>query len=110
MDGEQLSRCGGYVGLVGFDASDRNQWQADVAHSLEQAMECGLVGDKAGDDRGAVVLAGQAQSVKPSGPSRVEVALEADFVPSGLALTAGRCLAHDRNVGPHVVSEHHHMW
>jgi hypothetical protein len=25
-------------------------------------------------------------------------------------MIAGRCLAHDRNVGGDVVSEHHHMW
>jgi hypothetical protein len=25
-------------------------------------------------------------------------------------MIAGRCLAHGRNVGGDVVSEHHHMW
>jgi hypothetical protein len=44
--GEHLSRCDGYLGLAGFDSSDRNPRQAYVAHSVEQAMECCLVGDK----------------------------------------------------------------
>ena len=73
-------------------------------------MECCLVGNKARDDGGAVALMGQTKSVKPGGPSRIEVPLEADFVPSGLALIAGRYLAHDRNVEGDVVSEHHHIW
>ena len=73
-------------------------------------MECCLVGNKARDDGGAVALMGQTKSVKPGGPSRIEAPFEADFIPSGLAMIAGRCLAHDRNVGGDVVSEHHHMW
>ena len=76
----------GTSGWSGFDPSDRDQWQADVAHFLEQAMQCGLVGDRAGDEGGAVVLVGEAQSVEPGGPSGVEVPLEADFVPSGLVI------------------------
>ena len=58
-------------------------------------MECCLVGNKARDDGGAAALMGQTKSVKPGGPSRIEASLEADFVPSGLAMIAGRCLAHD---------------
>lgn len=73
-------------------------------------MECCLVGDKTMNEGGAIALLGKAQSVNPSGPSGSEVSLEADFVPSGLAIIAGRCLAHGRNVGGDVVSEHHHMW
>jgi hypothetical protein len=80
---------GGYVGLLGFDSSDRNQRQADVAHSLEQPMESGLVDDKTMDEGGAVALVAEAQSVEPSGPSRSEVPLETDFVPSNLAPFAG---------------------
>jgi hypothetical protein len=73
--GKHLSRCNGCVGLVGFDSSDRNQWQGNVTHSLEQAMECCLVGDKTMNEGGAVAFLGKAQSVKPGGPSRVEVSL-----------------------------------
>jgi hypothetical protein len=95
---------------MGVDLSDGDQRQTYIAHLLEQAMECCLVGNKARDDGGAVALVGQAKSVKPGRPPRIEVSLETDFVPSGLAMIAGRCLAHDRNVGRDVVSEHHHMW
>ena len=38
------------------DSSDRNQRQADMPHSLEQAMECCLVGDTAMNKDGAVAL------------------------------------------------------
>jgi hypothetical protein len=80
-----LSRLGGgYVGLVGVDLNDRDQRQTYVAHLLEQAMKSGLVDDKAMDEGGAVALVGEAQSVEPSGPSRSEVTLETDFVPSNL--------------------------
>jgi hypothetical protein len=45
-------------------------------------MKSGLIDDKTMDDGGAVALVGEAQSVEPSGPSRSEVPLETDFVPS----------------------------
>jgi hypothetical protein len=105
-----LSRCDRYVGLVGLDTDDRNQWQTQVARFLEQAMECCLVGDRATDDGGAIALMGQAKSVKPDRPPRIEVSFKTDFVPSRVAMTSARCLAHDRNVGGDVVSGHHHMW
>jgi hypothetical protein len=103
-------RCDGYFGLVGLDSSDRDQRQADVTYPLEQAMECCLVGDKTMNEGGAVAPLGKAQSVEPGSPSGSQVSLQADFVPSGLAMIAGRCLAHDRKLGGDVVSEHHHMW
>ena len=53
-------------------------------------MKGGLVDDRARDGGGAVNLVAEAQSVKPSGPSGVEVSLGADFVPSGLAITTSR--------------------
>jgi hypothetical protein len=97
---------------MGVELSDVDQRQTYVAHFLEQAMECCLVGNKARDDGGAVALMGQTKSVKPGGLSRIEVSLEADFVPSGLALISGCCLAHDRKrrrrcgerASPHVVT------
>src|SRR4029077_18665818 len=54
----------------------------------------GLVGHRAVNDGGAVAAAGNAQSVEPGGPPAVEVALEADVIPPGAAMVAGRCLAH----------------
>src|SRR5580704_6698242 len=85
---------GGRIGLAGFDLSDRDQRQAQVAHFLEQPMQRGLVGYRAINEGGAVVLAGEAQSVKPGGPSGMEVPPEADFVPSRAVMRAGRYFAH----------------
>ena len=49
------------------------------------------------DDGGAVPLVGEAQSVKPGGPSGIEVPVEADLVTSGLVTLASGCVgfAHD---------------
>jgi hypothetical protein len=118
---------------VGFNASDRDQRQADVAHPLQQAMQRGLVGYSTMDDRGAIALEAEAQPVKPGGPSRIEVPLEADLVPSGLvAIALYACLSAHLllsragismdSVGlailagvipkldADVVSGHHHLW
>jgi hypothetical protein len=77
-----------------LDLSDRDQWQAYVAHFLEQAVQGGLVGYGAMDESGAIAFAGEAQSVEPGGPSGIEVPLEADFVPSRVVMAAGRYFAH----------------
>jgi hypothetical protein len=57
-------------------------------------MECGLVGDKTMNDGGAVAPIGKAQSVEPGGTSWSQKSFEADFVPSGVVMVAGRCVAH----------------
>src|SRR5438876_19649 len=78
----ELSRIeGGQMALAGFDLSDRDQRQAEVAQLQQHAVQRGLVEHGAVDDRDALVLAGEAQSVEPSGPSRVQVPLGADLVP-----------------------------
>src|SRR4029077_5189319 len=82
------------LGLVGLDLSDRDQRKAQVAHFLEQAVQGGLGGYRATDDGGAVVLVGQAQSVKPGRPPGIEVPLEADLVPPRAVMRAGRDFAH----------------
>ena len=76
------------VGLVGLDVGDRDQRQADVADLLEQAVQRGLVGDRAVDDGGAVALVAEAQAVEPGSPAGIEVPLEADLVASGLVAIA----------------------
>lgn len=73
---------GGHVGMVGFDLGDRDQWKADVAYLLEQAIQRGLVDDRTMDEGRAVAVVGQGQPVKPGGPSGIEVPPDADFVPS----------------------------
>ena len=60
---------GGRVGPGRVDASDRDQWQAQVAHFAQQAVQRGLVGHRAMDDGGAVAFVREAQSVKPGGPA-----------------------------------------
>jgi hypothetical protein len=77
-----------------LDLSDRDERQAQVADFLEQAMQRGLVGYRATDDGGAVVLVGQAQSVKPGSPPGIEVPPEADFVPPRAVMRASRYFAH----------------
>src|SRR3954451_23026945 len=92
---EELSRIGGgHLGLVGLDLIDRDQRQARVANSLEQAVQRCLVDYRAVDEGGAVGLVGEAEPVKPGGPSGVEVPLEPDFVAPGLVPVAGRWVAH----------------
>ena len=73
---------------------DRDQGQAQVAYFLEHSMQRRLVGYRAFDDGGAVVLVGQAQSVEPGGPPGAEVPLDADLVPSRVLMAAGRYRAH----------------
>ena len=93
-----LSRRDGYVGLIGFDSTDRDQRQANVAHFPKQAMQRGMVYDRARDDGGAVAVVGEAHSVEPSGPAASEVHHEMVFVssslvtiPVDLSLTIGTC-------------------
>jgi hypothetical protein len=51
--------------MAGFDVTDRDQGQAQVARFLEQAIERGLVGYGAVDDGGAVAVVGAGQPVEP---------------------------------------------
>ena len=39
---------GGPIGLLGFDARDRDQWQSEIAHFPEHAIQRGLVDHQAG--------------------------------------------------------------
>ena len=49
-------------------------------------MQRGLVGHEAIDDGCSVARVGETQSVKPGGPSGIQVSLEADFVKASLVL------------------------
>ena len=112
------------VGSVGVEADDRDQRQAGVADLLEQAVEGGLVGDRAPEDRRTVALVAEAQAVEPGGPAAVEVALEADLVASGFVVDRRpfvrssapfrrrlRSVAGvNTKLGADVVSGHHQMW
>ncbi len=50
---------------------------------------------RAVDEGGAVAAAGNGQPVEPGGPAGVDVPLDADLVPSGAVMGAGRHRAHD---------------
>ena len=97
-------------------------------------MQCGLVGDRAMDDGGAVAVVREAQAVEPGGPSGIEMSLEAgsrsdrprgdrrrrlffrvirsfrlvtsQWVPPALRSVAGV----NTKLGADVVSGHHHLW
>ena len=69
-----------------------DQWQAEIAHFGKQAMQRGLVDDRAADNGCAVALSAEAQSVEPGGPSGLEVTLQADLVVSRLVTSARRCV------------------
>jgi hypothetical protein len=79
------------VRLFETNLRDRDQWQAQIAHLLEQAMERGLVDDRAAKDGRPVAFVSEAQTVKPGDPAGLEVPLEADLVPSGLLRIVSRC-------------------
>jgi hypothetical protein len=108
--------------LVRFNVRDRDERQARVTHFLEQAMERSLVGYGAMDDGGAIALEAEAQPVEPGGPSGIEMALEANLIPSSLVAIAVdvSSSAHPllsppvcsviRKLGADVVSGHHHVW
>ena len=90
---EESSGLGG--AFVDWSAStwqDGDQRQAEVADLLEQAVQRGLVDDRAVEDGGAVGLVAEAQPVEPGGPAVVEVAREADLVLPRLVPAACRCL------------------
>ena len=74
----------GHTGSLGLGVGHRDQWEAQVTHFAEQAVQRGLVDHRAMEDGGAVALVGEAQPVKPGGSASIEVPLEADCVTSGL--------------------------
>jgi hypothetical protein len=65
--------------LIGTEPAYRNQDQPEVADPVQQPVQGGLVRDRAGDDRLAVVTADR-QALEPGRPARVEDPLDADLV------------------------------
>src|ERR671933_488878 len=79
--------------LVLVGGRDGDEREAEVADLAEQAVECGLVGDRAVENGGAVGLSGQGHAVEPGGPAVGEVSFHADLVPIRfLGRTHGRRL------------------
>ena len=67
----------------GLEGCDRDQGGAEVAHLGEQAVQLGLVGHRAAQGGGAVVLADEGQSVEPARPVLVEVSPDPELVRRG---------------------------
>jgi hypothetical protein len=63
-----------------IDAINGDQWQAQIALSGKQAMECRLVGYAATHDSGPITVVRETQPVEPGSPPGTEVSLEPDFV------------------------------
>ena len=122
------------VRLFGINLNDRDQWQAEITHFPEQAMQRGLIDHRARQDGCSVAFVGDAQALKPVGPPVIKVSLEANFVQSRLVMilvdacvslmlrlvhvrscgcistSLHRVLFFDQKIHINVVSRHHHMW
>ena len=87
------------VWLVG----DGDQWQTEVAHLLDQAVQGRLVGDLAADERAAVVVGEECHAVEPGGPP---------VGPGGPGPGSRRSRSRSwpASVGADVGSADHHMW
>lgn len=68
------------MGLTEPNLSDRDQGQADVPDPAEHAMQRGLVCDEDSEERGAVGLRQDGQSLEPPGQLGSEVAREPELV------------------------------
>ncbi len=62
---------------------DRKKRQAEITHLFEQAVQRGLVGQRAGEQRIAVVFQRDAQAIKPVAPLTTQMALEPDLIDHG---------------------------
>ena len=70
------------VRRFGANARDRQQGQGEIEHLPEQAIQRSLIDHRASEDGCSVACVAEAQARKPLGPPLIEVALEANFVPS----------------------------
>jgi hypothetical protein len=72
------------VRLFGINLHDRKQWQAEITHVPQQAMQRGLIDERASKDGCSVACLGEAQARKLVGPSVIKVSLKANLIPSRL--------------------------
>src|SRR4051812_35996408 len=61
----------------GINAHDRKQWQAEITHVPEQAIQCGLIDDVASQDDCSVACVGEAHVLKLVSPPGIKISLEA---------------------------------
>src|SRR6266542_6161818 len=89
----------------GINLHDRKQWQAEITHLSEQAIQRGLIDDRASEDGCSVACVAEAQARKPVSPPCIKVSLEANLVPSRLVMVLRRsvCFTH---AAPRACSSH----
>ena len=66
--------------LVGGEAIDREQRQAQIAQSFQQAIQRRLVGNRPGQERVAVVFKGDDQAVKSVAPTGIQMAFDPELI------------------------------
>jgi hypothetical protein len=71
---------------AGFHAKDREQWHANITHFSEQAIQRGLIGYRAGEQRLAVAFQRDGEAVEPAFPLLAQVALDSDLIDQWLSL------------------------
>jgi hypothetical protein len=69
---------------------DRDQWQRRVAQLVDDPEQRGLVDDRSGDRRRAVVLSADRQTFQPLALAGFQMATKADLDASGRLLVAWR--------------------
>src|SRR5918993_2860733 len=73
-------RLGAVVGLWWVDGRHGDEGDPEVADPGEDAVQLGLVGDGAGERRGAVAVVGELEPTEPGRPVGVEVPADAQHV------------------------------
>ena len=69
-----------YSWLPGALRRDRDQYQAKVAGFTDQAIQRGLIGDQARDNRAAVGVMGDREAVEPRRPVQIEMSFNTNLV------------------------------
>ena len=67
----------------GINEHDRKQWQAEITHFPEQAIQCGLIDDVASEDGCSVACIAEAHVLIPFGLPGIKVSLDANLYCSG---------------------------
>src|SRR5215212_2461267 len=76
------------IRLFGINAHDRKQWQAEITHFPEQAIQRGLIDHRASQDGCSVACVAEAHVLKLVSPPGIKISLEANLVLSRLAMSS----------------------
>src|SRR4051812_46402654 len=74
------------IRLFGINKHDRKQWQAEITHFPEEAIQRGLIDHRASQDGCSVACVGEAHVLKRFGPPDIKVSLEANLILSRLVM------------------------